>query len=308
MEGWLPVSDGHTLYWYECGNPDGFPVVFLHGGPGAGCISAYRRFFDPDRWRIILLDQRGSGRSRPSAEIQANTTQHLVSDLERLRIERGVSRWVLFGGSWGSTLALAYGQEYPHRCAGFILRGIFLGTQPEIDWFLHGMGQFFPEAASDFLAPIPGPERANLLEAYCTRLDDPNAEVHLPAARAWTRYESRCSALRARAGDNRLTSDKFALSVARLEAHYFRHACFLEPNQLLSRIGRIRHLPCWIVQGRYDLVCPPVTAKRLANTWRGAELEMIEDAGHSALEPGIRAALVRATERMAGIVSLDDHG
>ena len=298
-EGWLPVGDGHALYWYECGNPQGKPAVFLHGGPGAGCIPAYRRFFDPDIWRVILVDQRGSGRSQPIAETGANTTQDLVSDLEKLRVDRGVEEWLLFGGSWGSTLALAYGEAHPERCTGFVLRGVFLGTQPEIDWFMHGMGHFFPEAAREFLAPIPPPERDDLLGSYHARLSDPDPAVHLPAARAWTLYESRCSALRSRVGDGRLTSDRFALSVARMEAHYFVHQCFFEPDQLLDNVGVISHLPCVIVQGRYDLVCPPVTAQNLARAWPGSELVMIEDAGHSALEPGVRAALVRATEAMA---------
>ena len=298
-EGWLPVGGGHTLYWYECGNPKGKPVVFLHGGPGAGCIPAYRRFFDPDIWRVILVDQRGAGRSQPLAETNANTTQDLVADLELLRIHRGVGEWLLFGGSWGSTLALAYGEAHPERCTGFVLRGVFLGTQAEIDWFMHGMGQFFPEAEQEFLAPIPPRERANLLKSYHARLNDADPAIHIPAARAWTLYESRCSALRSRAGDGRLTSDRFALLVARMEAHYFRHQCFLEPDQLLNNVRAISHLPCVIVQGRYDLVCPPVTAQRLAAAWPGADLVMIEDAGHSALEPGVRAALVRATEVMA---------
>ena len=298
-EGWLSVGGGHTLYWYECGNPAGLPAVFLHGGPGAGCIPAYRRFFDPAVWRVILVDQRGAGRSRPGAEVRDNTTPHLVRDLELLRIARGVDEWLVFGGSWGSTLALAYGQAYPERCTGFVLRGIFLGTQAEIDWFMYGMGQIFPEAAQAFAAPIPPEERCDLLDAYYRRLMDPDPTVHLPAARAWTLYESRCSSLRSRVGDGRLTSDRFALSVARTEAHYFRNACFLGPDQLLKNVPAVSHLPCVIVQGRYDIVCPPVSAQRLAGAWRRAELVMVEDAGHSALEPGVRAALVRATERMA---------
>ncbi len=296
-EGWLDVGDGHSLYWSECGNPDGVPVAFLHGGPGAGCVAAYRRFFNPKTWRIILLDQRGAGRSRPSGCVEANTTQHLVADLERLRIDRGVDRWLLFGGSWGSTLALAYGQAHPGACLGFVLRGVFAGTNAEIDWFMNGMGQFFPEAADAFRRPIPPPERADLLAAYCRRLMDPDPVVHVPVARSWATYESNCAALRARGNDARLGSDRFAVSVARLEAHYFRHSCFLEPNQLLTNIPQIAHLPCHVVQGRYDVICPPVTAQRLVMAWPGATLEVIEDAGHSALEPGIRAGLVRATER-----------
>jgi len=298
-EGWLPVGDGHLLYWQECGNPAGIPVVFLHGGPGAGCIAAYRRFFDPARWRVILIDQRGAGRSRPAAETHANTTQHLVADLEALRKARNITRWAVFGGSWGSTLALSYGLSFPERCLGFILRGVFLGSQGEIDWFMHGMGKFFPEAAQEFLAPIPEREHSDLLEAYWARLIHPDPAIHLPAARAWTRYESRCSSLRSRGNDGSLTSDRFALTVARLEAHYFRHDCFLAADELVQGASATGHLPCTIIQGRYDLVCPPVSAQRLARAWPAACLEMVEEAGHSALEPGIRAGLVRATERLA---------
>ncbi len=296
-DGWLDVGDGHTLYWSESGNPDGIPVVFLHGGPGAGCVAAYRRFFNPRLWRIVMVDQRGAGRSRPAASVEANTTQHLVADLEQLRAERDIDRWMLFGGSWGSTLALAYGQAHPDQCLGFILRGVFAGTRPEIDWFMTGMGQFFPEAGDAFREEIPPAEHSDMLAAYWRRLTDPNPAVHVPAGRAWAIYESSCAALRARGIDIRLGSDKFAVSVARLEAHYFRHDCFLQPDQLIANIDRIAHLPCHVVQGRYDIICPPVTAQRLVKAWPGATLEMIEDAGHSALEPGIRAALVRAADR-----------
>lgn len=297
-DGWLDVGDGHILYWSECGNPDGVPVVFLHGGPGAGCMSAYRRFFNPKLWRVILLDQRGSGRSLPAACTEANTTQHLIEDLERLRAERGVARWLVFGGSWGSTLGLAYGQAHPDACLGFILRGVFAGTQPEIDWFMHGMAHFFPEAGTAFHRLIPPGERQDLLNAYYERLMHPEPNVHLAAAHAWASYESSCAALRARGRDVRLSSDRFALAVARMEAHYFRHACFLEPDQLFRDLPHIAHLPCHVVQGRYDMICPPRTAQRLVDAWPAAKLEMIEDAGHSALEPGIRAALVRATDRL----------
>jgi proline iminopeptidase len=296
-DGWLDVGDGHTLYWSECGNPDGVPVIFLHGGPGAGCMSAYRRFFNPRVWRVILLDQRGSGQSQPHACIEANTTQHLVADLELLRCTRGVERWLMFGGSWGSTLGLAYGQAHPEACLGFILRGVFGGTQAEIDWFMTGMAYFFPEAGEDFRSLIPSHEQGDLLVAYFDRLIHPQPEVHLPAAHAWASYESGCASLRARGRDMRLGSNRFALAVARMEAHYFRHACFLAPDQLFRDLSRVAHLPCHVVQGRYDVICPPATAQRLVTGWPGATLEMIEDAGHSALEPGIRAALVRAADR-----------
>ena len=295
-DGWLDVGDGHTLYWSECGNPDGIPVVFLHGGPGAGCVAAYRRFFNPRVWRVVLVDQRGSGRSRPSACIEANTTQHLIADLEILRRARGIERWVMFGGSWGSTLALAYGEAHPDRCLGFILRGIFTGTRPEIDWFMTGMEQFFPEAGAAFRALIPEEEQSDILSAYWRRLNNPDPRVHQPAGHAWASYESSCASLRARGTDSRLASNRFAVAVARLEAHYFRHDCFLQSDQLIANVGRIAHLPCYVVQGRYDIICPPATAQRLVNAWPGATLEMIEDAGHSALEPGVRAALVRAAD------------
>ncbi|MCY4230483.1 MAG: prolyl aminopeptidase [Alphaproteobacteria bacterium] len=298
--GMLPLDGGHVMYWEETGNPDGLPVLFLHGGPGAGCTPAYRRFFDPLAYRILLFDQRGAGRSTPGAETQANTTQHLVCDIETLRRHLSVDRWLVFGGSWGSTLALAYGQAHPERCLGFVLRGVFLGRQAEIDWFLHGMGKFFPEAYRAFVAPIPKEERgAGLLAAYHRRLMDPDPCVHLPVARAWSRYESACSALRPGPADTAaVAGDRTALGLARLEAYYFMNGLFLRDGQLLDDLHRIESLPVTIVQGRYDVVCPIATADQLARAWPGADYSPVAEAGHSAMEFGIRAALVTATERM----------
>jgi len=279
-------------------------VVFLHGGPGAGTAPAHRRFFDPAHYRIVLFDQRGAGRSTPAAAVEANTTWHLVDDMEALRRHLGIERWLLFGGSWGATLALAYGIRHPERCAGFVLRGVFLGRDPEIDWFLHGMGRFFPEAAGAFAEAVPADERHDLLAAYHARLVDPDPARHRPAARAWAAYETACSTLLpAPAGGSAapVLGDAQALSLARLSAHYFRHRLFLADSPLLDRVTAIRHLPCVIVQGRYDVVCPIATAEALHRAWPGSALEVVPDAGHSAFEPGIRAALVAATERMKGV-------
>ncbi|GAB3542804.1 prolyl aminopeptidase [Noviherbaspirillum agri] len=296
--GMLPLDAIHTMYWEECGNPDGVPVLFLHGGPGGGLSPRHRRFFDPAYYRIVLFDQRGAGQSTPLGEYHNNTTQLLIDDIERLRELLNIEQWLVFGGSWGSTLALAYGQAHPHRCLGFILRGIFLCTPAEIDWFLHGIRWFFPEAHDDFLAPIPLEERRDLLHAYARRLFSDDPEVYLPAARSWSRYEGRCLFLEPdpEAIDD-FSSDAVSLGIGRLEAHYFLHEGFLPNDRLICNIDRIRHLPAIIVQGRYDVVCPPATAFRLHAAWPEARLQVIGDAGHSAAEPGIATALVAATEQ-----------
>ncbi len=298
--GLLPVDRHHTLYWEECGRRAGVPVVFLHGGPGGGITPAYRRFFDPDFYRIVLFDQRGCGKSTPHADLTDNTTGHLVEDIEALRRHLGIDRWLVFGGSWGATLALAYAQSVPERCLGLVLRGVFLGRAAELDWFLTGMRHFFPEAYRDFIAALPPEERGTVLEAFHRRLTDPDPAVHLPAARAWSRYESSCSTLlpmEASGGHPTREDDAAALAVARIEAHYFHHRMFLREGQLLADLPRIRHLPATIVQGRYDIVCPPTSADDLARAWPEATHIIIPDAGHAALEPGTRAALVAATER-----------
>ena len=297
--GRMAVDDVHTLYWETCGNPAGVPVVFLHGGPGGGCLPHHRRFFDPAFWRVVLFDQRGAGRSTPFADLSDNTTAHLIRDLERLRTMLRIEQWVLFGGSWGSTLALAYAEAHPSRCLALVLRGIFLARPSELDWFMHGMGVIFPEAARTFAAFLPEPERDDLLASYYRRLCDPDPAVHLPAAHAWDRYESACSTLLPRIdNNNHMPGDHGALAIARIEAHYFMHGAFLAHNELLGNLERIRHVPCTIVQGRYDIVCPIVTADALAGAWPEAEYVIVPDAGHSVREPGIARELVAAMRRM----------
>jgi proline iminopeptidase len=296
--GMLPVDALHTLYWEESGNPDGIPVVFLHGGPGAGAGAAHRRFFDPERYQIVIFDQRGAGRSTPLGSLVDNTTPHLVADIERLREFLGVDRWLVFGGSWGSTLALAYGESHPDRCLGFILRGIFLCRPSEIEWFLYGVRSVFPDVWAAFSGFIPEAERGDLLSAYRRRLEDPDPAVHMPAAREWSLFEGACSTLLPSEDAMRhFGDDVVALGLARIEAHYFAHDIFLQAGSLLDRVDRIRHLPCVIVQGRYDMVCPAVSAFDLAARWPEADFQLISDAGHSAWEPGIRSALVAATEQ-----------
>ena len=303
--GMLDVGTPHSLYWEQSGNPKGVPVVFLHGGPGAGTAPAYRRFFDPDSYRIILFDQRGAGRSTPEANLTHNTTPDLVADIEALREHLDIERWMVFGGSWGSTLALAYGEAHPDRCIGFILRGIFLFSDAEVDWFIgrngSGMGWFFPEAHRAFVSLIPPAERENLLEAYYRRLTDPDPAVHKQAAAAWCAYENACSRLipAGKGGRHDSSADHYytgALSMARIEAHYMMNRGFLAPDQLLNGVGVLAKHPAVIVQGRYDMVCPIATADRLARVWSGAQYRVVPDAGHSSMEPGIRAALVKATE------------
>ena len=296
--GMLPVDQLHTLYWEECGNPDGVPVLFLHGGPGGGITATHRQFFDPAYYRIVLFDQRGSGKSTPLGEVRDNTTPLLIADIEVLRRMLDIRQWLVFGGSWGATLALAYGQAHPPACLGFILRGIFLCTQAEIDWFLYGMRTIFPEAYEAFIAEIPKEERTDLLTAYARRLFGDDAELATRTARNWSRYEGSCLFLRPQPETiDACGSDAIALGIGRLEAHYFLHQGFMAQDQLISEIDRIRHLPAVIVQGRYDAVCPPITAYRLHQAWPQAKMHNIEDAGHAAMEPGTAAALVAATEQ-----------
>ncbi len=293
--GMLEVDEMHTIYWEEVGNPDGIPVVFLHGGPGAGLSPQHRRFFDPQHYRVILFDQRGAGKSTPLGEWRNNTTQLLIDDIETLRVRFGIEQWLVFGGSWGSTLALAYGQAHPERCLGFILRGIFLCTAAEIDWFINGVRWFYPELYDAFVAPIPENERGDLLTAYTRRMlcDDP--AVYWPAARAWSRFEGRRVFLLPQPEE--APSDTLDLGIGRLESHYMANLAFLEDDQLMRDVDRIAHLPAVIVQGRYDVICPPLSAYRLHQAWPGSRLDMIPDAGHGALETGIASALVAATEQ-----------
>lgn len=303
-QGMLPLDSRHTLYWEQSGNASGIPVLFLHGGPGAGSTPGHRRFFDPAHYRIIIFDQRGAGRSTPLGEIQDNTTPHLIQDIETLRQHLGIEQWLVFGGSWGSTLALAYGEAHPARCLGFILRGIFLCRKSEIDWFLYGLRHFFPEAWHDFVAPLSPSERNDILAAYHRRLMNPDPAIHMPAARAWSRYEGRCSTLLPSPETvNYFSGDTVALGLARMEAHYFSHDIFLPENALLDNVKALHGLPAVIVQGRYDAVCPIVSADDLHRAWPQAEYVIIDDAGHSAWEPGIRAVLVQATEKFKTILS-----
>jgi len=295
--GMLALDGLHQMYWEQCGNPRGEPVLFLHGGPGAGAAPAHRRFFDPTRYRIVVFDQRGAGRSTPLGELRNNTTPHLVADIEALRRHLGIERWLLFGGSWGSTLGLAYGEAHPERCTGFILRGVFLCRRSEIDWFLYGLRVIFPEAWRTFAGMIPERERGDLLGAYYRRLTDPDPKVHMPAARAWSTYEGACSTLLPSPETVAyFASDVVALGLARIEAHYFSHDIFLPENSLLANLHRVRPIPAVIVQGRYDAVCPIITADEVHEAWPEAEYIVVPDAGHSAWEPGICARLVKATE------------
>jgi proline iminopeptidase len=295
--GRLAVDGRHELYWEISGSAEGRPVLFLHGGPGAGASPEHRRFFDPRHYRIVIFDQRGSGRSTPLGTLDDNTTGHLIADIEALREHLGIARWTVFGGSWGSTLALAYAQEYPDSVEALVLRGIFLCRPAEIDWFLYGIRNVFPEAWQRFAGFLPEPERDDLLGSYHRRLTDPDPAVHLPAARAWSTYEGSCSTLLpspetvAAFGE-----DRMALGLARIEAHYFANRIFLPENSLLERIDQVRAIPAVIIQGRYDMVCPIVTADDLHRAWPEADYRVVPDAGHSAMEPGIRRALIAAME------------
>ncbi|MGH6948563.1 MAG: prolyl aminopeptidase [Kiloniellales bacterium] len=290
--------EGYSLYWEQSGNPSGKPVVFLHGGPGAGASSDHRRFFDPKHYRVVIFDQRGAGRTTPLGGLDGNTTPKLVEDIERLRERFGIERWMAFGGSWGSTLALAYAEAHPERVSALVLRGIFLCRRSEIDWFLYGLRAIFPENWRKFSGFIPEAERSDLLSAYHKRLIDPDPAVHLPAARAWSIYEGASSTLLPSPETvAAFGGDRMALGLARIEAHYFVNDIFLPANALLENLPRIRKIPTVIVQGRYDVVCPIVTADELACAWPEADYRIVPDAGHSAMEPGIRKELVAATDR-----------
>lgn len=297
----LKVDTRHSLYLEESGNPNGIPVLFLHGGPGAGCEAYHRRFFDPQRYRIILFDQRGCGRSSPHAELIDNTTWDLVEDIERIRQHLGLERWLLFGGSWGSTLALAYAETHSQRVLGLILRGIFLCRDAEIRWFYQsGASRVFPDYWQGFLTPIPPADRQDLLHAYHRLLTGEDELKRMAAAKAWSVWEGRTASLL----PNPSVVDFFAnphtaLSIARIECHYFVNQAFLRPNQLLDDADELSGIPGVIVQGRYDLICPMTSAWELHQVWPESELRVIPDAGHSAAETGIRSALVEATDRFA---------
>lgn len=300
--GRLAVGDGHELYWEVSGNPKGKPVVFLHGGPGGGTDAKQRRFFDPAAYKIVLFDQRGCGKSTPFASLEKNTTWDLVADVEKLRVHLGIERWQVFGGSWGSTLALAYAQTHPSRVTELVLRGIFLLRKWEIDWFYQdGASHLFPDAWEAYLKPIPEAERRDLLSAYYRRLTDSNAAVRSEAAKAWSLWEGRTSYLLPNDGYIAKTGDDvFAEAFARIECHYFTHGGWLEGDRALlakPNVDRMRHIPCVIVQGRYDVVCPMESAWALHRVWPEAELKIVADAGHAAHEPGNVHELIVATDK-----------
>ncbi len=300
----LQVDDIHELYIEECGNPDGIPIVFLHGGPGAGCESYHRRFFDPDQYRIILFDQRGCGRSTPHAELENNTTQHLISDMEKIRQELNVEKWAVFGGSWGSTLALAYAQSYPEQVSGLIVRGIYFSTREEIQWFYQeGTSAFFPDYWQDFLAPIPPDEHSDLLQAYYKRLTGDDEIARIRAAKAWALWEGRTATLT----PSDTTIDHFsdshaALSIARIEAHYFVNNDFFDDSPLLDNVSTYGHIPGYIVHGRYDMICRVENAAKLHQVWRNSKLMIVEASGHAASEEGIISELVNATDELLTVL------
>ncbi len=300
-QGMLPVSSLHTIYYEQCGNPAGQPIVFLHGGPGGGLVPDCRRFFDPSHYRVVLFDQRGAGRSTPHAELRENTTWDLVADMERLREHFGIDRWQVFGGSWGSTLALAYAQAHPDKVTALVLRGIFLCRPKEISWFYQdGASAIFPDVWEEYERVIPEAERADMLAAYHRRLTSADERVRLEAARAWSVWEGSTSKLHPDSNLIEKSGEAHqALSLARIECHYFMNNSFFETdNYLIENVGKLRHIPAVIVQGRYDVVCPMMSAWELHKAWPEADLRIVPDAGHSAMETGTIGALVEATDRL----------
>ena len=297
----MDVGDGHRIYVEQCGQPKGIPVVVLHGGPGGGCSPAMRRYFDPSVYRIILFDQRGCGRSRPHASVVANTTWDLVADIERIRDALGINRWLVFGGSWGATLGLIYAQTYPDRVAHLILRGVFLMTRAELDWFYGGgAGRFWPDLWARFSEVIPEDERGDMIAAYHRRLFSGDMMLETRFARIWAGWENALASIEHEGPIGESPAD-YARAFARLENHYFVNDGFLEfDGQILERVGLISHIPASIVQGRYDMICPPVSAWKLAEKWARAEIKMVPVAGHALSEPGISAELVRVTDLLRG--------
>lgn len=294
----LPVTGGHELYVEQCGDPEGVPAIVLHGGPGAGCSPYMRRFFDPKHYRVVLFDQRGAGKSTPSGSLEENTTWDLVDDIERIRKHLGIEAWMVFGGSWGSTLGLLYAQAYPERVTSLVLRGVFTMTQAELDWFYGGgAARFYPDAWEEFTRPIPTAEHSNLIAAYHSRLTGPDEVQQVSFARPWVRWENATAILRPSRGSGPMNGT-YARAFARIESHYFMHRGWLQADdQILSQIGKISDIPGTIVQGRYDIICPPQTAYKIAEAWSAGEMVMIDDAGHALSEPGITSALIEATDR-----------
>ncbi|NOD84832.1 prolyl aminopeptidase [Ruegeria sp. HKCCD6119] len=296
----VDMGDGHRIYVEQCGNPDGIPVVILHGGPGGGCSPAMRRYFDPQAYRVILFDQRGCGRSRPTASVEDNTTWHLVADIERLRKLFEIEEWIAFGGSWGATLALIYAQTHPDRVTRLVLRGVFLATQAELDWFYGGgAGRFWPEQWKKFTSLLPEVELNDTIAAYNKRLFSGDRATEILYARAWSHWENALASIHTN-GSVGESPGEYARTFARLENHYFTNKAFLETDgQILDQMDRIAHIPGHIVQGRYDMICPPQAAWSLAERWPNAELKMVRQAGHALSEPGISAELVRIMDRVA---------
>lgn len=297
----LEAGGGHRLFVEESGSPEGIPVIFVHGGPGAGCENYHRCFFDPDEYRIILFDQRGCGRSTPHASLENNTTADLVSDMEAIRKHLEIDRWLVFGGSWGSTLGLVYAETYPQRVLGLVLRGIFLCRPQEIHWFYQeGANRIFPDYWQDFIAPVPESERDNMLQAHYRRLTGDDELARMASAKAWSIWEGRASNLhQVRSVVDFFGSPHTAISLARIEAHYFMNDAFLEPNQILRDINKIESIPGVIIQGRYDMVCPMESAWALHQAWPQSRMYVVPDAGHSAKEPGIVDALIHTTNTFA---------
>ena len=297
----LPVAAPHVLYVEECGNPDGLPVLFLHGGPGAGFQPWNRRFFDPERYRIVLFDQRGAGKSTPHAHLEGNTTSALVSDIEAVRRLLGIERWVVFGGSWGSTLALAYAEAHPEHVIGLILRGIFLCRDQDIRWFYQdGASHVYPDYWADYVKVIPEVERHDFVHAFYKRLTGTDEVARMAAAKAWSVWEGLCATLKPNGSVvDHFSDPHVAMALARIECHYFYHQSFMRPNQLVEEAYRLVDIPGVIIHGRYDMVCPLDNAFALHQAWPQAELQIVRDAGHAAAEPGIIDALVRATNEFA---------
>jgi proline iminopeptidase len=303
----LPVGDGHEIYVESVGRSDGIPAVYLHGGPGSGCQPDHRRLFDPERFHAVLFDQRGAGRSRPKGRREDNTLPRLTADMEMIREKFGFESWIIVGGSWGATLALAYAQAHPHRVSGIVLRATFLGTRKELeDAFVDVLPRFYPDLSEDFLSVLPGEERGQPLDAYWRRILDPNPAVHGPAARAWHDTEQILSTHtpgRVRLDLDALNSSRALLATPFMEAHYFQNHCFMKPNQLLAEAGKLERIPGIMVQGRYDLLCPPAASHALAALWPGSEVRCVEGAGHSLYDHGIRNAVMRAIADMASRIT-----
>ena len=297
----LDVGQGHRVYVEQCGNPNGMPVVVLHGGPGGGCSPAMRRYFDPEVFRVVLFDQRGCGRSRPHASVMNNTTWHLVDDIELIRENLEIDAWTVFGGSWGATLALIYAEEHADRVRHLVLRGVFLMTQRELEWFYGGgAGKFWPEVWARFVSLVPENERDDLIAAYNRRLFSGDLSLEIRFARAWSAWENALASIHSSGAVGESPGD-YARAFARLENHYFTNAGFLEKDgQILANAGRLKHIPGTIVQGRYDMICPPDSAYALSKVWPSSELKMVRNAGHALSEPGISAELVRSMDRIAG--------